>query len=108
MPATALEPAADKFADLVNRFRGEPVTVHLEALQILGEPHLEAEDFQHEVGLLQQFLAWLAVLYPYQRLQQVVEVSLNAFTEDKAVIARELAGVVTGPEDKVVGLRDDH
>jgi len=77
---------------------------------LLPNPALEPapDEFQHEVGLLQQFLAWLAVLGPSQRLQQVVEVALNAFTEDKAVMARELAGVVTGPEDEVVGLRDDH
>ena len=42
----ALEPAADQFADFVNRLGCEAVAVHLEALQVLGEPHLEPQDFQ--------------------------------------------------------------
>src|SRR5262249_9174429 len=44
--AAAPEPAADEFTDLVDRLRSKAVAVHLEALQVLGEPHLKAEDFQ--------------------------------------------------------------
>src|ERR1022692_673486 len=79
----------------------------LETLQVLGEPHLEAEDFEHQVCFLQQGLTLLGVLGLDQCLQKVVEVSFDAFAEDETKIAGELAGVIAGPEDQVVGLRDD-
>jgi hypothetical protein len=102
-----VSPAADQFADLVNGFRREGVAVDFQALQVLGEPHLEAEDFQEKVGLLQQIVAFPPILGPEESFQQVVQVALDAFAEHKAVVAGELAGVVTGPQDEIVGLRDD-
>jgi DNA-3-methyladenine glycosylase I len=40
--------------------------------------------------------------------QKIIQVSLDAFAQHEAVIARKLAGVMAGPQDQVVGLRDDH
>jgi hypothetical protein len=80
-------------ANLVHRLGRSAVTLHLEALQIPGQPHLGAEDFQHEVGVLQQFLALLAVLGPEQNVS--------------SKSAGELAPVVTRPQDQVVGIDED-
>jgi hypothetical protein len=46
VPATALEPTADEFADLVHRPGRQAAALDLEALQVLGAPHLKAEDFE--------------------------------------------------------------
>ena len=105
--ADNLEPAADQLADLVNGLGRKAVALDLEALQVLGEPHLEAEDFQNEVGLLQQFLALPGVLGPDQDFQQVVEVPFDAFAQHEAVVAGEFAGVIARPQDQVIRLRDD-
>jgi hypothetical protein len=51
--ALTLEPAADEFADLVYRFSRKAVALDLEALQVLGQPHLKAQDFQQQVRLVQ-------------------------------------------------------
>ena len=48
-----------------------------------------------------------SVLGTNQRFQQVVQVPLDAFAQHKAMIARKLARVMTGPENQVVGLGDD-
>ena len=46
--ASAPEPAANQPADLVNRLGGEAVALDPEALQVLGQPHLEAE-WRHSI-----------------------------------------------------------
>ena len=71
-----LEPAPNQLANLVKRFGCEAIALHLEALQVLGEPYLEAENFQYEVGLLQQLLAASGVLRADQDLQQVYRIGL--------------------------------
>jgi hypothetical protein len=76
-------------------------------LQVLGEPHLESQDFEHDVCLLQQGMTLLRVLGLDQSLQQVVEVAFDAFTQHEAVISWELARVLATPQDQVVGLGDD-
>ena len=70
------------------------VILHLEALQVLGEPHLEPKDFQHKVGLVQQLLAGSAVFRPNQDFQQIVQVPLNPFAQHETVVAGELTRVV--------------
>lgn len=42
-----------------------------------------------------------------QRLQQIVQVVLQAFAQHKTVLAGKAAGVLTGPTHQVVGLRDN-
>src|ERR1022692_2099845 len=79
----------------------------LEALQVLGEPHLEAEDFEHQVRFFQQGLALLGVLGLDQCLQQVIEIAFDAFAQHEAMVAGEFASVIAGPKDQVVGLGDD-
>jgi hypothetical protein len=74
---------------------------------IFGETHLEPQDFEDQVRLLQQGLALLGVLGLDQGLQKVIEVAFDAFAEDEAVIAGEFAGVIAGPQDQVIRLRDD-
>ena len=101
------EIAADQLADLVNRLGCEAVALDLEALQVLGEPHLEAEDFQDQVGLLQQGLPLPGVLGPDQDFQQVVQVPFDPFAQHEAVVAGEFARVVARPQDQVIRLRDD-
>jgi hypothetical protein len=75
-------------------------------LEVFRQPHLEAEDLRCEVGFLQQSLAVLGVLRPDQRLQQGVQVALDPLAQDEAVVAGEVARVVAGPEDQVIGLGD--
>jgi hypothetical protein len=75
-------------------------------LQVFRQPHLEPEDLQREVGLLQQLLAVLRVFGSYQGLQQVVDVAFDAFSQHKTVVPRKFAGVVAGPEYQVIGLGD--
>ena len=77
----------------------------LEALQVLGEPHLEAKDLQYEVGLLQQFLPLLGVLGPDEDFQQVIQVSFDLFAQHETMIARELPRVIARPQDQVIRLR---
>jgi len=66
-----------ELADLVNRLGSEGVALDLEALQVLRQPHLEAEGFQHEVGPFQQGLSLPSVFGLDQRFQQVVEVAFG-------------------------------
>jgi hypothetical protein len=42
-----------------------------------------------------------------QRFQQVVEVSLNTFVQNEAVLAGKTAGVLATPQNQVIGLGDD-
>jgi hypothetical protein len=77
-------------------------------LQVLCEPHLEAEDLKQQVGPSEQYIPIAGVLGPDQRLQQLVKIALDAFAQDEAMVAREFAGVVTTPQDQVVGLGDDN
>ena len=104
--ATA-EPAADQSADFVDRLACEAVAVDFQTLQILGEPHLEAEDFERQVGLLEQPLPALVVLRSDQGLEQRVEVPLDPLAQHKAVVAGKAARVVAGPENQVIGLGDN-
>jgi hypothetical protein len=76
-------------------------------LQVLGEPHLKAKDFEHQVRSFQQGLALPGVFRLDQSLQQVVEVAFDAFAQHEAVIAGEFARVVAAPQDQVIGLGDD-
>ena len=54
----------------------------------------------------EQSLVVLRVLGGDQRLQQVVEVPLDALAQHKAVVAGKAAGVVAGPENQVIHLRN--
>ena len=49
----------------------------LEALQVLGESHLESQDFQHQVCLLQQLLTLLGIFRLDQGFQKIVKVALS-------------------------------
>ena len=62
----------------------------------------------HFVGWWTSHPPLSSVLGPSQRLQQVVQGAFNTFAQYETVIAGELASVMAGPEDEVVGLRDDH
>jgi len=72
-------------------------------MQVLGQPYLESQDFQREVGLLQQAVAVLGVLGLDQRLEQVVHVPLDPLAQDEAVVAREAASVIAGPLPPFLG-----
>jgi hypothetical protein len=48
------------------------LALDLEALQVFHQPHLEAEDFEYEVCLLQQLLTLPGVLGPDEDFQQIV------------------------------------
>jgi hypothetical protein len=48
------------------------------------------------------------VLGPDEDFQQVVQVALDALAQHKAMIAREFAGVIAGPQDEVIRFGDDH
>ena len=108
MVCTALEPAADQLADLVNGLGCEAVALDLQALQVLGDSHLEAQDFQNQVGLLQQGLPLPIVLRSDQDFQQVVEIAFNPLAQHGAVVARKLVRVLARPQDQVIRLRDDN
>ncbi len=99
--------AADQATDLINGLGGEGVALHLEALQVFRQSHLEAEDFKTEVRFLQKPLAVLGVLGGDQRFEQPIEFSFDPFAQDEAVVAGEFAGVVAGPENQIVSLGDD-
>jgi hypothetical protein len=73
----------------------------------LGKPHLESQDFENEVGFLQQLLTLAGVPGPNEDFQQVVQVAFDAFTQHEAVIPREFAGVITSPQNQVIRFRDD-
>ena len=83
---------------------GEGVALDLQALQVFRQPHLEAEDFERQVGFLEEPLAVLGVLRGDQRLQQVVEVSFDPLAQDETVVAGKLTRVVAGPENQIVRL----
>jgi hypothetical protein len=57
------------YADSIEKATAQPISksiaLDLEALQVLGEPHLEAADFQQQIGFLQQFLALAGVFRLY-------------------------------------------
>src|SRR5262249_14284378 len=101
------QPAADHRADLVDGLGGEDVTVGAQALQVVGQAHLEAEDLQAHVGPGQKGLALARVLGLEQGLQQVVQALLHALAQGKAVVAGKAPGVLARPQDQVVGLGDD-
>ena len=86
--------------DLVDRLGGEAVAFDLEALQVLGQPDLEAEDFQQQVRLLQQLLALPGGLRPDEDFQQVVQITLDAFAQHEAVVAGELTRALHGHKIK--------
>jgi hypothetical protein len=76
-------------------------------MPVLGEPHLEAQDFQHEIGLLKQLLTVSGVFRPDEDFQQVVQVPFDAFAQHKTVVAGEFARVIARPQNQIVSLRDD-
>ena len=100
------EPVAHQPPDLVDALGGEGVALDLQALQVFRQPHLEAEDFERQVGVFEQSLAVLGVLGGDQGFQQPVEVSLDPLAEHEPMVTGEAAGVVAGPEDQVVSLGD--
>jgi hypothetical protein len=51
-------------------------------------------------------LAALGVFGLNQRFQQIIEVSLDPLAQNEMVVAKEFAGVVAGPENQVISLRD--
>jgi hypothetical protein len=57
-PSVIIIPAADEPADLVDGPGGEAVAVDLQARQILGQTHLEAQDFQGQIGLAPRRLSF--------------------------------------------------
>jgi hypothetical protein len=71
----------------------EAVAFDLEALQVLGEPHLEAGYLQNQIRLLQQFLAVSGVFRPNQDFQQVIQISFDPLSQQEAVISGEFAGM---------------
>jgi len=75
-------------------------------LQVFGQPHLEPQEFQVQVGFFEQSLAVLGVLGGDHCLQQVVEVPLDPLAEHEPMITGEAADVVAGPENQVVSLGD--
>jgi hypothetical protein len=58
--------------------------------QGLGDPHLESQDFQHGVRFFQQGLALLGEFGLDQSFQKIVQVPLDPFAQNKAVIAGNL------------------
>ena len=102
----APQPTAHQPSDLVDRLRGEGITFNLQALQVLRQPHLEPEDLEFQVCFFEQLLAILCVLGGDQRFEQSVQVSFDPFAQNEAVIARELTGVISRPENQVVSLGD--
>jgi hypothetical protein len=89
---------ATPFFPVRNGLRCKTVAFNLEALQVLGESHLEAEDFQVQIGLLQQGLSLPSVLGPDQGFQQIVQVAFDAFAQHEAMVAGKFAGMVARPE----------
>ena len=67
----ALEPTADELADFVDAFRCEAVAIDFKALQIFGVPHLESENFQHEIRGFENLDTLLRVPCSHQDFQQV-------------------------------------
>jgi hypothetical protein len=51
--------------------------VDLQAVQVLGQPHLEPQDLQREVGLLQQLLPVPGVPGLNRGLEQAVQIPLD-------------------------------
>lgn len=79
--------------------RGEAVALDLETLQVLGKPHLKAENLKHQIRLLQQLLALASVLGPDHSLQQVVELAFDPLSQYKPVVSGNLcpcAGMTRG------------
>jgi len=79
-------------------------TVDPQTLEVFGQPHLEPEDLERQVGLLEQALPGLVVLRSDQGLEQIAEVAFDALAQHETVVAREPARVVAGPENQVVRL----
>jgi hypothetical protein len=67
----------------------------------------ESQDFERQIRLFHKRLTLAAVFGLDQRFQQVVKGSFNAFAQHKSVITREFAGMVTRPQDEIVGFGDD-
>ena len=105
-PRARLQPATDKSADVVDLRGGKRVALGHQALQILRQPHLEAEDLEREVGLFEQGLSRRVVASADERLQKAVERPLDPLAGDEAMVAGKPAGVSAAPENQVVGLGD--
>jgi hypothetical protein len=105
--ATAFPPAAHQFANFINGFRDEGIAVRLEALEVFRQSHLEPQDFQREIRLIQQRLSLTSVPGSDERFQQIIEVAFDPFAEDKPMIPWEAAGVAARPQKEVVSLGDD-
>ena len=88
----------------VDRLAGELVAVELEAPEVLGEPYPKAEDFQLQIGGLQQRLSDTLGLGLDQGIQQLVKVAFDPLAQDKAMMTGKPARVVARPENQVVGL----
>jgi hypothetical protein len=70
------------------------VTVNFQALQILGQWHLKPQDCELEICPLQQRESDKDLLRFDQRLHEIIESLLVAFTQNEAVIAGKLTRVV--------------
>ena len=98
------ENKAFKMKEVAASLSGNAVIVKKINLPVMTDAEL-SESIYWEA---EQYIPLAGVLGPDQRLQQLVEIALDAFAQDEAMLAREFAGVVTTPQDQVVGLGDDH
>ena len=73
------------------------------SLQVFRQSHLKPQDFELQVGRFQQRAAFSLVLGLNQQLQQIVQTPFQAFAQHKAVLSRKTAGVITIPQDEIVG-----
>ena len=63
--------------------------------------------WRFEIGRFQQCLAIASVLGLDQRFEQIVQVAFDSLAKHETVIPWKRAGVITRPQDQVVGRGDD-
>ena len=97
----------EHLANLVDGPARKTVAVGPQALQVFGKSNLKSQDFQFQVGFIQQWGSFSAVFGSNQRFQQIVKCPFQPLSQNKTMLSRKPTRVVATPQNQVVGFGDD-